>query len=358
MEDRNENPNYYAIIPANVRYDNRLSPNSKLLYGEITALANKSGFCWATNRYFAELYQVSKETVSRWVNELVNCNYITSEIIRNENNQVEKRIIKLIIPINDFNNTGTNKKINTGIIKKVIENSTSKNSTSNECITEAKPRNSTIQFQSLSQAEKNNIIKKNLTSIIENPKQTSNQIKLDEHYRIIDNFTNNSELHSHLYQFIENCYTIQKERRGKMLGAKNFAKRLQDLKTKSIDETGEINIEYAISLVKYTIEQESFYFLGDSLLKRKVLESKTQNKQRSKNSFFDICADHKTESTADETLMETIRRELEDPKLREENASFFADIIKSKIERGLFKPTEDELIELENCYGINREDIL
>ena len=42
-----DNPGYYAVIPANVRYDKRLKPNAKLLFGEITCLTNKKGFCWA-----------------------------------------------------------------------------------------------------------------------------------------------------------------------------------------------------------------------------------------------------------------------------------------------------------------------
>lgn len=49
-----EQPTYYAIIPANVRYNKKLSPNEKLLYGELTCLTHQDGYCFATNSYFAQ----------------------------------------------------------------------------------------------------------------------------------------------------------------------------------------------------------------------------------------------------------------------------------------------------------------
>lgn len=73
-------PNYYAIIPSEVRYDKNLSANAKLMYGEITALSNKEGYCWANNKYFAELYGVSNRAVSGWISQLNECGYISLKI--------------------------------------------------------------------------------------------------------------------------------------------------------------------------------------------------------------------------------------------------------------------------------------
>ncbi len=57
------NPTYYSVIPANVRYDKRLNANEILLYGEISSLTNAEGFCWASNSYFMSLYQVGESTI-------------------------------------------------------------------------------------------------------------------------------------------------------------------------------------------------------------------------------------------------------------------------------------------------------
>ena len=90
---KKEQPNYYAIIPATVRYDTKLKYAEKLLYGEITALANKNGYCYAQNKYFADLYNVTTVSVSRWISHLQELGYIETEIIRNENREIISRNI-------------------------------------------------------------------------------------------------------------------------------------------------------------------------------------------------------------------------------------------------------------------------
>ena len=100
-------PNYYSIIPAEIRYDPDLPPNAKLLYSEITSLCNKEGYCYASNKYFSKLYKVNKVSISRWINLLVKKGYIDTEILKKEKNKsIDKRVIYIKnIPINKIVNT-------------------------------------------------------------------------------------------------------------------------------------------------------------------------------------------------------------------------------------------------------------
>ena len=94
----NERPSYFSILTADVRYDERLRPNEKIMYSEITALSNKNGYCSASNTYFANLYKVGKNTVSLWINNLKKFGYI-SVIFEYKDNS--KQVIKRKIYVNN-----------------------------------------------------------------------------------------------------------------------------------------------------------------------------------------------------------------------------------------------------------------
>lgn len=99
-----EHPNYYSILPANVRYDKRLGkPNAQILYSEITALSNKDGYCHASNGYFAKLYNVSNVTISRWLALLIDCGYLDREDIyyKGTKQVKERRLYPLSDPLNN-----------------------------------------------------------------------------------------------------------------------------------------------------------------------------------------------------------------------------------------------------------------
>lgn len=78
------NSGYYAVIPAHILHDQDLSANAKLLYGEITSLANLRGYCFAQNQHFANTFKVKKNSVTRWINELIDKEYIKRECIYKE----------------------------------------------------------------------------------------------------------------------------------------------------------------------------------------------------------------------------------------------------------------------------------
>jgi DNA-binding transcriptional ArsR family regulator len=117
---------YYAVIPANVRYDKDIPANAKLLYGEITALCNEKGYCWATNNYFAELYGVSIQSVSYWIKALRDKNYISTEIIYKEGTkEILYRYTRILeYPIKENFNTPIkeNFKDNNTILNNTINN--------------------------------------------------------------------------------------------------------------------------------------------------------------------------------------------------------------------------------------------
>ena len=65
-----EKPWYYAILPATIRYAEDLTELQKLLYAEITALAQANGYCYASNSYFANLYKKTSKRISSTIQDM------------------------------------------------------------------------------------------------------------------------------------------------------------------------------------------------------------------------------------------------------------------------------------------------
>jgi len=62
--------NYYILIPSNVRYNDRICPNAKLLYGEITSNDYLEGCFKITPEIYALLFNVNLFTIRKWLKSL------------------------------------------------------------------------------------------------------------------------------------------------------------------------------------------------------------------------------------------------------------------------------------------------
>ena len=92
-EKRPAQPGYWGVLPAEVRYDDRIPANAKLLYAEISSLIWMTGYCWADDSYFAGLYQMTERTIRSLLKALAESGYIRIEREAGEHNVTRKRRI-------------------------------------------------------------------------------------------------------------------------------------------------------------------------------------------------------------------------------------------------------------------------
>lgn len=142
-------PSYYAVIPADVRYNPELCANAKLLYAEITSLCNSKGYCWANNKYFAKLYGVDERTVRRWLQDLEKEGFIVRTIsAKDEDGTIYRKIYLSIAapeeesPSADKNVRGVGQKCPGGPDKNVRHNNkyNIKNNIYNARVTDSKEK--------------------------------------------------------------------------------------------------------------------------------------------------------------------------------------------------------------------------
>jgi len=133
-----DHPNYYAIIPATIRYDKKIIPNAKLLYGEITALSNKDWYCRAWDSYFMELYWVSRQSIQSRFRSLEDAKYISRDVKYKEGSkEILHRYTRIIAyPMQE--------NLHTPMQENLTDNNTSSNSTNNNTINKGDDLNSAI----------------------------------------------------------------------------------------------------------------------------------------------------------------------------------------------------------------------
>jgi hypothetical protein len=139
------NPNFFAVIPASIRYDKELSSSAKLFYGEITAMSNQEGYCWASNSYFSEVFGVGNSTISLWIKQLSDLGHVEVDYDRKGKSIVARKIY----PIQKIETTYSENQ------KKVFRKSK----------------------EGYSENRKGNTTSNNTTSIIERREQFANKIR-------------------------------------------------------------------------------------------------------------------------------------------------------------------------------------
>lgn len=83
----NEGSLYY-IIPASVMHSKDLDASQKCLYGQIAGLAKRGGYCWASNKYLAEMNGVSERHIQRMLKDLENHEFIRIELDSKRNRRI------------------------------------------------------------------------------------------------------------------------------------------------------------------------------------------------------------------------------------------------------------------------------
>lgn len=72
---------YWGVIPGELRRDETLPANAKLLYVDISSLTSQKGFCYASNEYLAGLYGWTERSVQRLIAALAERGYIQVEMV-------------------------------------------------------------------------------------------------------------------------------------------------------------------------------------------------------------------------------------------------------------------------------------
>lgn len=82
-----------CIIPFSVLKNDKLTSLEKLILIHMISFSkNNDVYCWGTNQYFCDIYKVSRQTISKSINNLVKLGYLRSEYDKFNSKNQKRRI--------------------------------------------------------------------------------------------------------------------------------------------------------------------------------------------------------------------------------------------------------------------------
>lgn len=97
------------------------------MYGEITALSNQKGYCYASNTYFSKLYDCTPQAISKWIKQLENAGHVRIEYVGQQG--IMQRRVSITVDRYQHELRGVSTTVE-GVSTTVEHNNTSSNNTS------------------------------------------------------------------------------------------------------------------------------------------------------------------------------------------------------------------------------------
>lgn len=88
---------FWSVIPATVLDDMSIPANAKILYGVLSSLMRREGYCWPSNAQLAAAMHCSEDVIRRWLAALQHDGHIQVRIVPNRKTGGSIRYISPVI---------------------------------------------------------------------------------------------------------------------------------------------------------------------------------------------------------------------------------------------------------------------
>lgn len=97
MENPQEFRAFCSVIPATVLDDMHLQANAKILYGVLSSLMRREGYCWPSNAQLAAAMHCSEDVIRRWLAALQHDGHIQVRVVPNRKTGGSIRYISPVV---------------------------------------------------------------------------------------------------------------------------------------------------------------------------------------------------------------------------------------------------------------------